>query len=962
MLINDLYTNKTPAVAEAIGDLGSSRDRGKSVRKWRKQRGLDEQGPTDVSRRGFLRGLAAFAASAAVPAPVVKLLSTPAGVATLPVAAGVALLKGIQDHLDQFDPEDDDDYHEAWENMADELGFENNDDGDSAHAQLADLVNLNRQNPELAAAQLIKHIQSGAGVNPEDVKSSFVARADDPSDWRYQRNQQDAKGVEIAQQLRAASLRWRNKDDDDDDDDYYDAGSNQIISTLLGHAADKFELDINDGIKLWRQLAAHSGREGFDDAQEEIYLTLQDHGINPEHAYKATSGAADDVSDLAKVARLAGVAKGVGSSDNQAAASTIKNMGPVQYAKDTLALPAPAKPEFDLAPDLKQKEKVPSKQSLREKITVVRDPAQATGIQQTGGITRGSVYSSGKPLPQSVQQKLDGNPNTGRAVDAKGRTQQQWMQLVKVNFPNAKIMQSKMIDGLCQAILPDGRKLSWIKVDNQSTEIDEASWNPIDGADYPVDLTGREMVTGPSDQKWQAMVNYYHDDGLVRRALADLDSKNSRTGNIQYVATIDPGHRAGHAGKHQTKYFKSKEEAYRYAETMNVRITSIDKLDQDQVDPPVTYNVILGIGEHRRMFKLTFASNALAQKWAHDNRNVVKIQWNDQRSEYSPPTTPRVDPEKADVSEAQTDYQRRRQRERDVDAGKPVKPEPRNPQNDYFARRKKEKEQGVDESWKSALGGAALAGSMALGGAAAQAQNAPSGEDFLPAIVAHVTFKVNGNTVTKDINLGTSFKSPGQASAALEKFLKSKGIKFYEFNLERVSDTEYNNNYLDKTPLTDKGNPAAYHTANKGYTPSDNTAGDYMVKEVSLGDYRKKATVNKAVAQTNRFFDRDDAAKVAAADQTIAKREKGMARADARVKPYTPPVHDAEKQQRDLTAKYPNIDQLVADAERNRDPYYDRAEGNAYYDGREAEQNYQKLKQIQRVIQGLNESLKRTQP
>ena len=311
------------------------------------------------------------------------------------------------------------------------------------------------------------------------------------------------------------------------------------------------------------------------------------------------------------------------------------------------------------------------------------------------------------------------------------------------------------------------------------------------------------------------------------------------------------------------------------------------------------------------------------------------------------------------VAEAQTDYQKRRQRERDVDAGKPVKPEPRNPQNDYFARRKKEKEQGVDESWKSALGGAALAGSMALGGAAAQAQNAPSGEDFLPAIVAHVTFKVNGNTVTKDINLGTSFKSPGQASAALEKFLKSKGIKFYEFNLERVSDTEYNNNYLDKTPLSDKGNPAAYHTADKGYTPSDNTAGDYMVKEVSPGDYRKKAAVSQAVAQTNQFFDRDDPAKVAAADQTIAKRTKGLARADARVRPYTPPPQDAEKQQRDLTARYPNIDELVADAERNRDPYYDRAEGSAYYAGREAEQNYQKLKQIQRVIQGLNESLQK---
>jgi hypothetical protein len=129
------------------------------------------------------------------------------------------------------------------------------------------------------------------------------------------------------------------------------------------------------------------------------------------------------------------------------------------------------------------------------------------------------------------------------------------------------------------------------------------------------------------------------------------------------------------------------------------------------------------------------------------------------------------------------------------------------------------------------------------------------------------------------------------------------------------------------------------------------------VTEVSLGDYSKKAAVSRAMAQTNKFFGRDDPATVAAADRTIANRERGMARADARRRPYTPPAFDAEKQQRDLTARYPNIDELVRKAEVNRDPNYEYADGQAYYNGREAEQNYQKLKQIQRVIQGLNESL-----
>jgi len=150
--------------------------------------------------------------------------------------------------------------------------------------------------------------------------------------------------------------------------------------------------------------------------------------------------------------------------------------------------------------------------------------------------------------------------------------------------------------------------------------------------------------------------------------------------------------------------------------------------------------------------------------------------------------------------------------------------------------------------------------------------------------------------------------------------------------------------------------------ANTGKSGKPVVTAEQDVSEVSPGDYGKKAQLSRAMAQTNRFFDRDDAAKVASADRTIANRTKGLASADARRQPYTPPPQDAEKMQRDLTARYPNIDELVAAAEQRRDPNYDYAEGNAYYDGREAEQNYQKLKQIQRVIQGLNESLQRTQP
>jgi len=109
----------------------------------------------------------------------------------------------------------------------------------------------------------------------------------------------------------------------------------------------------------------------------------------------------------------------------------------------------------------------------------------------------------------------------------------------------------------------------------------------------------------------------------------------------------------------------------------------------------------------------------------------------------------------------------------------------------------------IDEGWKSKVAGAALAGAAAFSGAGAHAQ--VSGEDFLPDIVAHVKFRVNEKEISKDINLGTAYKSPREASEALEKFLRSKGIKYYDYTLERVKPKD--DDYLDKTPYQVKEAP-----------------------------------------------------------------------------------------------------------------------------------------------------------
>jgi hypothetical protein len=73
------------------------------------------------------------------------------------------------------------------------------------------------------------------------------------------------------------------------------------------------------------------------------------------------------------------------------------------------------------------------------------------------------------------QGMAEGNMPLTRAVDAKGRTQQQWMQAVKSKFPDAQIIQAKMMDGPCVANLSDGRRLNWIKAEQgvAEDELDE---------------------------------------------------------------------------------------------------------------------------------------------------------------------------------------------------------------------------------------------------------------------------------------------------------------------------------------------------------------------------------------------------------------------------------------------------------------------------------------------------------
>ena len=125
---------------------------------------------------------------------------------------------------------------------------------------------------------------------------------------------------------------------------------------------------------------------------------------------------------------------------------------------------------------------------------------------------------------------------------------------------------------------------------------------------------------------------------------------------------------------------------------------------------------------------------------------------------------------------------------------------------------------------------AALAGALAVGsmGAHADVKDVPAGgHNLLPDIVAHVTFKVGDKEISKEINLGSHYRSPGEAGEELKKFLDSKGIKFYQYSLERVKPT---NNYLDSSPAAGTGNENPSIDTKEPASNGKNT-GDYMAKE-----------------------------------------------------------------------------------------------------------------------------------
>lgn len=141
-----------------------------------------------------------------------------------------------------------------------------------------------------------------------------------------------------------------------------------------------------------------------------------------------------------------------------------------------------------------------------------------SAAQLAGKTWKGAINNINKALsmlasPVMPKPVKEGGVLQARKTDSKGRTQQQWIEAVYKKFPNARIVQAKMIDGPAHAMLPDGRKFSWTPVEQGMAEAKKANTKTARkefGKRPPAKLSDKEQEKkqADSDEAWERLMAY----------------------------------------------------------------------------------------------------------------------------------------------------------------------------------------------------------------------------------------------------------------------------------------------------------------------------------------------------------------------------------------------------------------------------------------------------------------------
>jgi hypothetical protein len=142
----------------------------------------------------------------------------------------------------------------------------------------------------------------------------------------------------------------------------------------------------------------------------------------------------------------------------------------------------------------------------------------------------------------------------------------------------------------------------------------EAKWNPYDQGDFPTDYNADDPAVGAgvgNAEKWQAMQSYYGSRANIVGALQAqrglMHPAHGTKHGVQAVMSTS-------LGKRVVKTFPNKEKAYDYAGVHNYEVVEIK--DTGLATNPITLNVVLGHGEHKKQFSLQFPDMGEAQQWA----------------------------------------------------------------------------------------------------------------------------------------------------------------------------------------------------------------------------------------------------------------------------------------------------------------------------------------------------------
>jgi hypothetical protein len=115
--------------------------------------------------------------------------------------------------------------------------------------------------------------------------------------------------------------------------------------------------------------------------------------------------------------------------------------------------------------------------------TIGKNQAMLDVIAPTLGLPTGSTVADILAADDARNTKAgnkyaktqEATESQGPATDSRGRTQREWLRVVKAKFPDAKIQPAKLIEGPCRAILANGKTLGWSKAVDSIVDEEPAS-------------------------------------------------------------------------------------------------------------------------------------------------------------------------------------------------------------------------------------------------------------------------------------------------------------------------------------------------------------------------------------------------------------------------------------------------------------------------------------------------------